>query len=161
MVAIADLMQDGAGAKVVIEGHPASRALNGFIGVVLVLAALGLWLVPGSNWDAGMMLVKLGLSGFFLGGGMMFLLSVRRTVHPEVFLDSKRGRMRMLERDERGHVAREVEIDYDDLSEVDFRDGMLIARDHHGRPVLEMPVEQVGNLDEVRAALGPAFSRAA
>jgi hypothetical protein len=161
MVAIADITQNETGAKLVIEGHPASRVLNGFIGAVLLFAAVGLWLVPGSNWDAGLMLVKLGLSGFFVGGGLMFLLSTRRSIHPEVFLDGKRGRMRMLERDTHGRIASEVEVDYDDLSEIDFRDGMLIARDHHGQPVLEMPVEQVGNLDDVRAALGPAFSRAA
>ncbi|MDQ2089052.1 hypothetical protein [Marimonas arenosa] len=161
MVAISDTMtvEDQRGLS--IEGHAPSGALSGFLGVTLLVAAAGLWLMPGLNYDPALVLIKLGLSVFFVMGGIMFILAARRAPHPEVYLDGRRGILRLLERDIEGRVCQQIEMSYDDLSEMDFRDGMLIARDHHGRAVIEMPVEHAGDLDEIRAALGPAFSRTA
>ncbi len=161
MVAIPDFMEVSDGNSHAIEGHATSGALSGFLGAVLCVVALGLWLVPGANFDPALMLIKLGLSIFCMIGGSMCLVAARRDTHPEVELDARRGILRILERNARGRVESAMEVSYDDLSEVDFRDGMLIARDHHGRTVVEMPVENAGDLDEIRAALGPAFSRAA
>lgn len=158
MVAIPDIAQDHDGA-LAIEGHARSRALNWFMGGVLMAAAPGLWLVPGAAADPVLALIKLGLTVFFVLGGATFLLSARQAACPEVHLDGRHGVLRLLERDAHGRVQNAVEIGYDELSEVDFRDGMLIARDHHGQPVIEMPVEHAGDMDAVRAALGPAFRR--
>ncbi|UYV35855.1 hypothetical protein N4R57_12365 [Rhodobacteraceae bacterium D3-12] len=161
MVAMPDILNIEDSPEVAIEGHATSAALATFFGVVLCVAALGLWLVPGASFDPALMLIKLGLSIFLMIGGSMFLVAARRDTHPEVQLDSRRGILRVIERNDRGRVEDTFEVAYDDLSEVDFRDGMLIARDHHGQSILEVPVENAGDLDEIRAALGPAFSRAA
>lgn len=161
MVAMSDFMEVGETENHAIEGHATSGALAGFAGVVLCVAALGLWLVPGASFDPALMLIKLGLSIFFMIGGSICLSASRRDTHPEVELNPRRGILRIIERNARGRIESSVDVSYDDLSEVDFRDGMLIARDHHGQLVVEMPVENVGDLDEIRAALGPAFSRAA
>lgn len=161
MVAISDVMQGDEQFGLSIEGHAPSGVLSGFLGVVLLAAALGLWLVPGASHDQVLVLIKMGLSVFLGLGGAMFLLAARRVQHPEVHLDGRRGLLRLLERDDSGQVCSQVEVDYDDLSELDLRDGMLIARDHHGRVVVEMPVENAGDLDEIRAELGPAFCRTA
>ena len=161
MVAMPDFLEIDESPRHAIEGHATSGALSSFLGVVLCVAALGLWLVPGANFDPALMLIKLGLSIFLLIGGLISLAASQRDTHPEVELDSRRGILRLLERNARGRIENTVELAYDDLSEIDFRDGMLIARDHHGRAVVEMPVENAGDLDEIRAALGPAFSRAA
>ncbi|WP_137701945.1 hypothetical protein [Marimonas lutisalis] len=144
----------------VIPGHATSGYLSAIVGTALCAAALGLWFVPGANWDPALMLVKLGMSGFFLGGGAMFILAARRKSPPEVILDGRRGRLTLIQHDIDGAPCA-TEVNYDDLSEVDFREGMLIARNHHGQPVVEMPVEHAGDLDEIRAALGPAFARSA
>lgn len=161
MVAMPDILNIDDSPELSIEGHATSAAISTFFGVVLCVAALGLWLVPGASFDPSLMLVKLGLSIFLMIGGSMFLAASRRDTHPEVHLDSRRGLLRVVERNQRGRVEDSFEIAYDDLSEIDFREGMLIARDHHGRSVVEVPVEDAGDLDEIRAALGPAFSRAA
>ena len=160
MVAIADTM-DGNELELSIEGHARSGALSWLLGATLCLAAAGLWLVPGASFDPVLVLMKLGITVFFVLGGITFLLAARRAQHPEVVLDGRRGVLHLVERDERGHLVRDVAVDYDDLSEIDFRDGMLIARDHHGRTVVEMPVEQSGDMNDIRAALGPAFARTA
>ena len=159
MVAITDTMQGEPQTGLSISGHAPSGALSGFLGATLIFASAGLWLIPGASFDPALVLVKLGLTLFFGLGGAMFLLAARRVQHPEVYLDGRRGILRLLQRDDRGHIESQIEVKYDDLSEVDLRDGMLIARDHHGQPVVEMPVENAGDLDEIRAALGPAFNR--
>ena len=161
MVATSDFMEISEDQGYAIEGHANSGAVASFLGVVFCVAALGLWLVPGASFDPTLMLIKLGLSIFFLIGGSMFLVASRSDTHPEIELDARRGILRIIERNAHGRIENSEEVSYDDLSEVDFRDGMLIARDHHGRPVVEMPVENAGDLEEIRAALGPAFSRAA
>lgn len=161
MVAMPDFLEASESENFAIEGHATSGVLSGFLGVVLCGVALGLWLVPGASFDPALMLIKLGLSIFFAIGGAMFLAASHRDSRPEVHLDCRRGILRLLQRNPRGRIESEVEVAYDDLSEVDFRDGMLIARDHHGRAVVEMPVENAGDMDEIRAALGPAFRRAA
>lgn len=161
MVAISESMQAEDQFGLSIAGHAPSGALSGFLGVSLMVAAVGLWLVPGAGHDPALVLIKLGVSLFLAMGGLNFLMTARRAEHPEVFLDGRRGVLRLQKRDAAGRVCERVDMAYDDLSEMDFRDGMLIARDHHGRAVVEMPVEDAGNLDEIRAALGPAFSRTA
>ncbi|PIE13455.1 MAG: hypothetical protein CSA70_06125 [Rhodobacterales bacterium] len=144
--------------KLAIEGRPMSRVLPGFGGVVLLLAAAGLWVVPGSNWDSALMLIKLGLSLFLVLSGLALLQSAAYTIQPEVELDPRRGYLSLIERDHSGTVKRRTRLSYDDLSEVDFRDGLMIARNQQGQSVVEMPLESVDNLGEIRAALGPAFS---
>lgn len=161
MVAISETMQAEDRPRLAIAGLAPSGVLSGFLGLSLVAAAAGLWLVPGASYDPALVLIKLGLTLFFALGGAMFLMGARRDRQPEVHLDARRGVLRLLERDAGGNLCRRVELDYDDLSELDLRDGMLIARDHHGRPVVEMAVESIGDMDEIRAALGPAFSRTA
>lgn len=161
MVAMPDCIESSEKRGHAIEGHATSGALPSFLGVVLCVAALGLWLVPGASFDPSLMLIKLGLSIFLMIGGLLCLSVARRDSFPEVELDARGARLRIHERNASGRILETIEVPYDDLSEVDFRDGMLIARDHHGRAVVEMPVENAGDLDEIRAALGPAFSRSA
>lgn len=160
MVAISETRDAQHDPAIAIPGHATSGIMGAVGGAALLIAAIGLWLWPGASWDPLLMLVKLGLSLFLLCGGMMFLMAARRPSHPEVRLDARRGCLRLIERDA-GAVIREIEISYDDLSEVDLRDGMLIARDHHGQAVVAMPVEHSGDIDAIRAALGPGFARAA
>ncbi len=51
----------------------ALRVIALVIGAALVLAAAGLWLVPGSSFSAELMLIKGGLTAFFALGGLGFL----------------------------------------------------------------------------------------
>ena len=161
MAATSDFFAHDTSQNLAISGHPLSRILFGFAGVVLMAAAAGLWIVPGSSFDPSLALIKLGLSLFLALGGAALLQSARRTIHPEVLLDPSQGQMRVVERDESGQIHRDTTTSYEDLSEVDFRDGMLIARDHHGQAVVEIPLDRTGDFDEIRAALGPTFARAA
>ena len=68
----------------------------------------------------------------------------------------------MIERNDFGRISKKETCAYNDLSEVDVRDGIFVARDHQGRAVVEIPLgAQVEALDALRAALGPSFARTA
>ena len=54
------------------------RAVSFVFGASLLVAGLGLWLVPGSSWSAELMLIKLALTGLFTLGGVSFLQAGRR-----------------------------------------------------------------------------------
>jgi len=58
------------------------RILSQITGVTLLMAALGMWLVPGSAWDAELLLIKLGLSLFLLVAGFLFVLPKRTPAKP-------------------------------------------------------------------------------
>ncbi|MWD25865.1 hypothetical protein E0K89_000020 [Aquicoccus sp. SCR17] len=53
------------------------RTISTIFGSLLLAAALGLWILPGSNWSVELLLVKAGLTGLFGLGGVSFLQSAR------------------------------------------------------------------------------------
>ncbi|WP_238364423.1 hypothetical protein [Mesobacterium pallidum] len=53
------------------------RAVSSLFGAALLLAALGLWLVPGSSWSAELLLIKLSMTALFGLGGLSFVQAGR------------------------------------------------------------------------------------
>ncbi|MCV2891912.1 hypothetical protein [Lentibacter sp. XHP0401] len=144
-----------------LQALPPLRLFHVFAGCVLFLAALGLWAVPGSSWDQTAQLIKLFMTAVAIVSGLALMAPIRRC-YPEVTLDPRSERLQVIERNDFGRISKKTTYAYDDLSEVDVRDGVFIARDHHGRAVVELPLgTQVEELDALRAALGPSFARTA
>ena len=144
-----------------IAALPPMRLFNVFAGAVLLLAAVGLWAMPGAIWDSGLMLFKLMITIALMASGFALMAPVRRR-SPEVQLDPRAERLEVVMRNEFGRVVRSTSYAYDELSEIDVRDGVFIARDHQGRSVVELPLgQQVEKMDKLRAALGPSFARTA
>jgi len=144
-----------------LKALPPLRLFHVFAGSVLLMAALGLWAVPGSTWNQSAQLMKLFLTVSASLAGLALIAPMRRS-YPEVTLDPRSERLHVIERNDFGRVSKTVTYRYDELSEVDVRDGVFIARDHHGRAVVELPLGvEVEALDALRAALGPSFARTA
>lgn len=144
-----------------LEVLPPLRLFHVFAGMVLVLAAIGLWAVPANSWDQGAQLLKLFMTALCLLGGISLLIPLHRR-YPEVQLDPRAGRLEVVDRSDFGRVSRRDVYNYDDLSEIDVRDGIFIARDHQGRTVVELPLShRIDEVDALRAALGPSFARTA
>ena len=140
---------------------PPMRLFNVFAGSVLLLAAFGLWAMPGAIWDSSLMLFKLMITIALMASGFALMAPVRRRT-PEVQLDPRSERLEVVMRNEFGRVVRSTSYDYKELSEIDVRGGVFIARDHQGRTVVELPLgEQVEQMDTLRKALGPSFARTA
>lgn len=144
-----------------LEALPPLRLFHFFAGLVLILAAVGLWVLPVNGWDQGAQILKLFLATVSLLGGISLLIPLHRR-YPEVQLDPRAERLEVVERSDFGRVSRREVFNYSDLSEVDVRDGVFIARDHQGRTVVELPLSyRVDEVDKLRAALGPSFARTA
>ena len=151
------------GAEVSSEPHalqalPPLRLFHVFAGSVLLIAALGLWAVPGSTWNQTAQLMKLLMTATAILAGLALIAPLRRS-YPEVTLDPRSECLEVIERNDFGRISKKETYAYDDLSEVDVRDGIFVARDHQGRAVVEIPLgAQVEALDALRAALGPSFA---
>lgn len=144
-----------------LQALPPLRLFHVFAGSVLLITALGLWAVPGSDWNKVAQLAKLFMTATAVIAGVALILPSRRRF-PEVQLDPRAERLEVVERSDLGRIMRRETYTYDELSEVDVRDGVFIARDHQGRSVVELPLDLRGDeIDTLRAALGPSFARTA
>ena len=159
--AIPQTCAEGTAERHALQALPPLRLFHVFSGSVLLIAALGLWAVPGSSWDQTAQLIKLFMTATAIVAGLALMAPMRRR-YPEVTLDPRSERLEVIERNDFGRISKKQVFTYADLSEVDVRDGVFIARDHQGRTVVELPLgAQVGELDALRAALGPSFARMA
>lgn len=64
--------------RVEIKPAELGRAIRRFMGAVFALVAIGLWLVPGSNWAADVALIKTGLTAVLCITSAAFILSGRK-----------------------------------------------------------------------------------
>lgn len=125
-----------------------------FLGSVLTISALGLWLIPVAHGDAAMQLMKLLVSLLMVGTGMMFILSVDRGAElPEIQIDTQKRELRVLKLDDacNSYVAKTHKLD--DLAEVTVKDKLLTARDASGNIAVSVPIRDRTAEREVRAAL--------
>ncbi|WP_390915107.1 hypothetical protein [Pseudosulfitobacter sp. SM2401] len=78
------------------------RATQAFIGAVLILAAVGLWAMPGADWSGDLLLIKLVLSLMMVLGGIAMLHTPNRAKTPEIEIDTIRREVRVMRRNEAG-----------------------------------------------------------
>lgn len=125
-----------------------------FIGSVLIVSALGLWLVPANAGDTGMQLIKLLVSVVLVVPGMMFIFSLRqREDLPEVQINLTERELQILKRDRTGANYVEASHGFDTLSEVTLRDRFLTARDAVGRTVVSVPLRDEATEAALKEAL--------
>lgn len=110
-------------------------------GTVLVLASLGLWLLPSVASDPAMMLVKLLFCFALFWAGLLAFHAARLSdPRPEVQIDRKGGQLRILHPAQGRSPARCIVHRLDDLAELSLRDGLLSARDRGGRLVVALEI---------------------
>jgi len=134
-----------------------NRSGRVFLGAVLVISALGLWLVPVSEGDAGMKLIKLLISLVLLGLGAMFLSSIDdRKDAPEIQVDTQARELRVLRADAAGQMTVVAIYNLDGLSDVTLEDKLLTARGPDGELVVSLPVVDKHTENALRGALSGA-----
>jgi hypothetical protein len=109
-------------------------------GAALLIAAIGLWLVPVIEGDAMMQLFKLAFSAALAVIGFMLLSRRRAAAGPEVHINPATREMTIIERDAQGRESGEIRHDIDALGDIVLRDGLLTARCAEGQPLLTLPV---------------------
>ena len=133
-----------------IEETGAMRQVGGRVAALsLLLAAVGLWLVPVIEGDAMMQLFKLAFSAVLAMVGVVLLGGRSGPVGPEVHIDPQTRRMTVIERDDRGRLNSEVSHDIDALADIVLRDGLLTARCSAHETIVTLPVTS----PQVEAAL--------
>ena len=131
-----------------------NRSGRVFLGAVLVISALGLWLVPVSEGDAGMKLIKLLISLVLLGLGAMFLSSIdARKDAPEIQVDTQARELRVLRPDAAGQMTIVAVYNLDGLSDVTLKDKLLTAHGPEGELVVSLPVADKHTENALRGAL--------
>ncbi|MFX0546984.1 hypothetical protein ACEWPL_015710 [Roseovarius sp. S1116L3] len=106
----------------------------------LLLAAVGLWLVPVIDGDAMMQLYKLAFSGVLAVVGVILLTGGQAPVGPEVYLNPRTRELTIIERDAQKNICSQASHDIDTLGDVVLRDGLLTARCGAGMPLMSVPV---------------------
>lgn len=120
------------------HGWRALSGLSRFAGVVLMLAAVGIWLLSGSLWDAEMMLLRLGVSVVFMCLGLALLHAGRRTARDEIHLDQRARELRHIRRGHDGIARVRQRLALHDLAEVVIDEDRLLLRGICGRILLEL-----------------------
>jgi hypothetical protein len=106
-----------------------------FFGVVLGLAALGLWLVPGAFEDGATVLVRLVISFLFVGIAVCLWGAGRQRFDDEFVVDFSTQRLSHVSRGKDG-IAR-VRGDYG-LDPLSLRAGVVLAREADGTEIVRM-----------------------
>ena len=157
MVAFSDVLPVGAraGQRPLIEKQaargrrPARRAFAGvlrFAGVVLMLAAVGIWILSVPLLDAEMMLVRLAVSVLFMCCGLMLLHAGRRQGRDEIHLDPRSRELRHVHRGRDGIARTRRSLSLADIGGITVADNQLIVQSHAGDVLLELsglPREQL------------------
>jgi hypothetical protein len=74
------------------------RILQRLVGFSLALAAAALWIAPGANWEADVMLFKLILSITSIVAGLGLMHASARPAAPEIEIDTIRREVRLVRR---------------------------------------------------------------
>ncbi len=112
------------------------------IGAFMLLAMLGLWLMPGALSDTRILILKLALSLFFGCMGAIFLLAPPRRMRREVQFDLKRTEIRA------GWLNRDGEFHLENLHFFDDVDVVMLIcepdRPEEASLILRIGDEEVG-----------------
>lgn len=144
--------------------HQACRALRGrasvkravymAVGSACLMAAVGVWgFQPGAG-DAAMQLIKLLVSAVLFITGMIFVSGLRdRAGLPEMHVDPVNRQVRVVEFDGAGRAWIAAAHDFDGLSRLDLKAGVLTAQDRKGKKLFAVRVDDPDVVQALRAAL--------
>lgn len=141
LAGISDFDQATALRETLKKSKGVNHAGRVFFGSVLILSAVGLWLVPVDAGDAAMKLIKLLVSVLMLVLGVMFIFSARRVPdEPEIQIDTQAREIRIVKRDNGGAICMDTRHAIDSLSDVTLCDRTLTAYDASGQLIISMSV---------------------
>lgn len=122
-------------------------------GTALVLSASGMWLLPGSQFGADVVLIKLGVSIFFFLCGLVLLMRNHQDNQPDAYFDPIRHEVRVLQKNNRGNPQTVLRRSYDTLGSAHFSDSTIELYDKDGSMLMRLPIEDADVRDALRAQL--------
>ncbi|WP_425045415.1 hypothetical protein [Primorskyibacter sp. S87] len=128
---------------------PVRTVLFRICGTALVLSAAGMWLLPGAQLSAELVLMKLGVSIFFFLCGLALLMMHHADNQPDAYFDPIRREVRVLQKNNRGRPHTVLRRAYDSLGSAKFFETKVELYDMDGSLLMRLPLENV----EIRHAL--------
>ena len=134
------------------------KAGANFAGVSFIVVAAGLWVLPGSLVDAGLVEMKLGLSFLFFGIATLFLHYAGRGTETELQVDTAAFELREVIRTRSGRVKTLSRFSFDSIGGV-FIDregdkGALMLRYKNSMQLIEAARGSVVEMEQLRDRLG-------
>ena len=108
------------------------------LGTALILSAALMWILPGVEGDAQMVLIKLGFSIFLLFCGLAVLMWNHPDARPDAYFDPIRREVRVLQRNSKGRPQTVLRRSYDTLGAVKFHDKLVELHDMDGSILMRL-----------------------
>lgn len=118
-------------------------------GTALVFGAAAMWLMPGAQAHADVVLLKLGVSVFFLFCGLALLMLHHADNQPDAYFDPIRREVRILQKNHRGRPQTILRRSYDSVGSAKFHERSMELFDMDGSLLMKVPVDSA----EIRHAL--------
>lgn len=119
---------------------PVRHMLFRLFGTSLILGASAIWIMPGSTGDTNMILMKLGVSVFFLFCGLALVMINHPDNHPDAYFDPIRREVRVLQMNDKGRPQTVLRRSYDTLGSVRFEEKAIELYDVDGSRLMRLPV---------------------
>ncbi|MCM2561017.1 hypothetical protein M8756_01845 [Lutimaribacter sp. EGI FJ00015] len=142
-----------------LQARPARQAFAAlsaslrFMGVVMILSAVGIWLVPVTAGDGAMVLMKLLVSLLFGCMGAVIVQWGRDGRTDEIHIDTGAGELRHVSRSCDGGMRLRARYRLDELSDIRLQDGKLTVLGQGGAALVQLSAESVEDIGAIRAAL--------
>ncbi|MCZ0810686.1 hypothetical protein N5A93_00430 [Roseovarius sp. EGI FJ00037] len=136
------------------RGARVHRALFMCLGAALMMAAVGIWMVPAGPGDESMLIVKLLISAVMLVVGLMLMSGLNEAAPaPEIQIDRAGGELRLMEYGPDGAPRLAARHELSALREVSLFNGVFSAKDARGCELISLPVTDSRTRAALRAAL--------
>jgi len=125
------------------------------LGSFLVVTAAAMWFLPGSQTDTDLVVMKLGVSLFFLLSGISLMLLADGVERPRACFDPIRRELRVLAPAVGGRCKTVLRRSYESLGRVEFLRKGVALYDMEGRLLLRLGLQDARQ----RSALRDQLSR--
>ncbi|MDF1727188.1 MAG: hypothetical protein P1U53_05485 [Sulfitobacter sp.] len=135
------------------------RALARVFGLGLVMAASGLWLLPGSLFVENLLLMKLGLSVCAACAGLGFMQHGVVPPQPDVQIDTRMNTIRIVEWTQMHNPVILQECAFDRLSHVEREGHQLRFWDNDSEFLTEVTISDEATMERVLQRLRESVGR--
>lgn len=122
-------------------------------GTALILTAPALWVLPGSNLGADMLLMKFGVTLFFFLCGLALLMRNHVDAQPMVYFDPIRREMRILQLNDKGRPETILRRSYDSLGAAHITAKTVELWDVDGTVLMRLPLRDAETRQALRMQL--------
>lgn len=117
-----------------------SNMVSRIVAAAMMVAALGLWLSTGADYEAELLLFKLGTSLFLAVLGVALYQHAAEARAPEVEFDQIRRELRLVKR-QFGMQEVVYSKRFEELGDVQMQGSIVTIFDEEGAKIVELPVE--------------------